>query len=79
MPRTTGLGIKGNTTIGGVKHTGTVGGKATGGALAPSGTKALYPSGRASNPKVSSVSAIPAAKPKAGKTPNVVPLSSRTR
>lgn len=72
MPRTTGLGIKGKTTLGGVNHS--QNGKSSGGALAPSGSKALYPSGRATNPKVSSVGAIPVAKPKAGKRPSVQPI-----
>lgn len=74
MARTTGLGIKGSTTLGGVKHSGSVGGKSSGSNLAPSGRSALYPSGRATSPKVGSVGAIPAATPKAGKRPNVHPV-----
>ena len=74
MPRTTGLGIKGSTTIGGVKHSAAVPSKASSGNLAASGQKALYPKGAATSPKVSSVSAIPAAKPRAAKRPSVHPV-----
>lgn len=67
MPRTTGLGIKGSTTIGGVPVGQT---KIAGGALRPSAQAAFYPSSRATNPKVGSVSAIPAAQPRSSGKPN---------
>jgi hypothetical protein len=64
-------GVGGKSVITGVK----LGqGKVGGGALAPSASKAFYPGGKATNPKVGSVGAIPAAKPKAGTRPNVHPV-----
>lgn len=73
MPRTTGLGVKGKTTIGGAKHSGAVP-KSAGASSnrSPSGTKALYPSGRATNPLVKSVGSIPVSTPKAATRPNAL-------
>lgn len=52
-------------------------GKAGGGAIAPSGSAALYPAGQATNRIARSVESIPVAKPRAGKTPNVHPVQRR--
>lgn len=72
MPRTSGPGIKGSTTIGGVKHSNAV--PKSGTNLAASGAKALYPSGAATNPKASGVAQIKVSTPKAGKRPSVHPV-----
>jgi len=72
MASTTGKGApKGVSAVTGVKlgH-----GKVAGGAITPSASKAFYPAGRATNPRVASVNAIPAAKPRAATRPNVQPI-----
>lgn len=69
MGQTKGLGVpSGKNAVTGIK----LGTGKAGGALAPSGSKALYPAGRATHPHVASMSSIPVSKPKAGKKPNAL-------
>lgn len=72
MARTKGLGVPSTgTTLGGAPIT--RGGKIGGGSQTPSYTAAAHPAGRALGRIAKSVGSIPAATPKAGKTPSVQP------